>query len=253
MHKDIYAGRYDAYGAALYDYYKYKNGFVIIERSDGFMDHDRASHYFDEFKKWPDIERKAVKHAKGVVLDVGAGAGRVSLYLQNTRKLKAYALDNSPLALKVCKQRGIKKAIQSPIRSYRPPFKYDTIIMYGNNFGLMQNGKTAVEILNNMYAYTSADAKIILETTDVYDTKAKEHLDYQRQNRRANRMSGQIRFRIRYKIYSSPWYDYLMVSKNELQNIVNKTDWYIEIFYMSKGPVYIAVLSKAKRTLLPVK
>jgi hypothetical protein len=38
-------------------------------------------------------------------------------------------------------------------------------------------------------------------------------------------MSGQIRMRARYKRFATPWFDYLMVSPQELETIVNGTGW----------------------------
>jgi len=62
---------------------KKKESYEIIERDDGFIiSSGGASTYFAEFKDWPKIQKQAIKLAKGKILDIGAGAGRVSLYLQ---------------------------------------------------------------------------------------------------------------------------------------------------------------------------
>jgi 2-polyprenyl-3-methyl-5-hydroxy-6-metoxy-1,4-benzoquinol methylase len=45
---------------------------------------------------------------KGRVLDIGCGAGRHSLYLQN-QGFQVLGIDNSPLAVKVAKLRGLKR------------------------------------------------------------------------------------------------------------------------------------------------
>lgn len=57
-------------------------------------------------------------------------------------------------------------------------------------------------------------------------------------------MSGQIRLRIRYKQYATPWYDYLFVSKSELENILVGTSWTIERYIDSNKPTYVAILKK---------
>ena len=38
-------------------------------------------------------------------------------------------------------------------------------------------------------------------------------------------MGGQVRIRIRYKDYATPWFDYLLVSKKELAEILDGTGW----------------------------
>ncbi|MCG9128420.1 hypothetical protein JT359_12535 [Candidatus Poribacteria bacterium] len=73
---------------------------------------------------------------------------------------------------------------------------------------------------------TSPDAKIITETFCPYQTENTDHLEYHRINR--NRMGGQLKIRIRYKGYATPWFDYLQVSKSEMQDIIKSTGWTIE-------------------------
>ena len=96
----------DAYGQEIWAFFQGKESYEIVERDDGFIDFsDGPSVYFAEFEKWPKHEKEAIKFAKGKILDVGAGAGRVSLYLQK-RGFDVIAIDNSPLAIKVCKKGG---------------------------------------------------------------------------------------------------------------------------------------------------
>lgn len=93
----------DAYGQEVWAFFQGKPSFELVERDDGFVNvSGGATAYFAEFKDWPKIQKQAIKFAKGKVMDVGAGAGRVSLYLQK-KGLDVVAIDNSPLAIKVCK------------------------------------------------------------------------------------------------------------------------------------------------------
>ena len=59
-------------------------------------------------------------------------------------------------------------------------------------------------------------------------------------------MAGQIRLRVRYKKYATPWFDYLMVSKEEMENILDGTDWRVNRFIESDGSVYIAIIGKKR-------
>ncbi|NQT82293.1 class I SAM-dependent methyltransferase, partial [bacterium] len=74
--------------------------------------------------------------ARGKVLDIGCGAGRNSLYLQQ-KGLDVLGIDLSPLAIMVCQLRGFKKARVMSITEVDSRLgTFDTIVMYGNNFGL---------------------------------------------------------------------------------------------------------------------
>jgi hypothetical protein len=73
----------------------------------------------------------------------------------------------------------------------------------------------------------------------------KDHLDYQKFNRQRGRMSGQLRIRIRHRKFIGDWFDYLMVSKEEMKKILEGTGWRIRRFISAKNDAqYIAVITK---------
>jgi SAM-dependent methyltransferase len=204
-----------------------------------------AKVYFSEYRDWPPHHKEAMKHVKGRVLDIGCGAGRHALYLQK-KGFNVLGIDNSPLAIKVCKLRGLRRAKVMPITqvNFRPG-SFDTVLMLGGNFGLFGSFKRARRLLKKFYRITSDDALIIAESNDPYKTDNPAHLEYQKINRRRGRMSGQLRIRIRFKKYIGDWFDYLIVSKEEMKKIIEGTGWKIKrVIDSMKGP-YIAIIEKA--------
>lgn len=236
----------DAYGQGVWAFYNKKDSYEILERDDGYIDiSSGAPKYFTKFKNWTNIEKKTIKLARGKVLDIGAGAGRISLYLQN-KGFEVLAIDNSPLAIKVCKKRGVKKAKVVPIEKIHTlsPEAFDTIIMFGNNFGLFGSKKRAKTILKKLHKITSPDANILAESNDISKTKDKTHLSYHRLNKKRGRMPGQLRIRVRFKKYIGEWFDYLLVSKKEMKNILKGTGWKIKKFIDSDNSIYMAIIEK---------
>jgi len=236
----------DAYGHLVLDYLKRGRGQEIVEREDGLLDPSRTlpGYYFADFRSWAAHERKAMRFVKGRVLDIGCGVGRVALYLQK-RGFDVSGIDISPLAVKVCKLRGLKKVTVLSISNIGATLgKFDTLLMFGNNFGLFGSFSRARLLLRRLYEVTSDDARIIAESTDPYKTRDPAHLAYQRLNRSKGRMSGQVRIRVRYRTYMTPWFDYLLVSKREMHRIMIGTGWRIERFIDSTGSQYIAVIGK---------
>lgn len=235
----------DAYGHEIYDYFRGKGGYEIVERDDGFFDASNAPKvYFSKYNEWGQHEKEAMKYVRGRVLDIGCGAGRHALYLQS-KGHEVMGIDNSSLAIKVCKERGLKKAMVLSITQINSKLgKFDTIIMMGNNFGLFGSFKRARWLLKKFRNITTERGRIIAETRDPYQTRIPEHLEYHDFNRRRNRMPGQLRIRIRYKKYVTPWFDYLLVSKDEMRIILQDTGWRIKKFIDGKGGMYIAVIEK---------
>jgi len=124
------------------------------------------------------------------------------------------------------------------------PNSFDTIIMMGNNFGLFHSLKKAQELLKRFHKITSPNALIVAETRDPYTTDNPAHLEYHRSNRERGRMGGQVRLRVRLKKYATKWFDYLMVSKQEMREILRDTGWKIKRFIDSGDSGYIAIISK---------
>ena len=234
----------DAQGHVIYDFYKGKEVDEVIEREDGYIDASTGPKmYLSEYKDWPPHEKKAMKFAKGKVLDIGSGAGRHAIYLQE-KGLDVTGVDNSPMALNVAKERGLKKTKLLSITQITPKLgKFDTIMMLGNNFGLLSNVKRVKWLLKRCHRMTSADARIITESMQVYDTDNPDHLWYQEYNRKRGRMSGQVRIRVRYKKFVNPWFDYLIVSKDEMEMVLEGTGWKV-VKYLDHLPHYIAIIKK---------
>lgn len=238
----------DAFGMEMMAKYKGEDVIEIIERSDGYIDGATGglNVYFADYKRWSSSEKKATAYIKGKTLDLGCGAGRVSLYLQK-KGIPCLGIDNSPLAVKVCKLRGVKKAKVLEIErlSQLRESGFQTITMLGNNFGLLGNPKRGKKILKKLHEITTTDGIIIAQTLDVTMTKDPCHISYQRSLKKKGKLPGELRLRCRYKNIIGPWFDYLMVSPNQMKRVLENTGWKInEIISEKNGPLYCAVINK---------
>jgi len=166
------------------------------------------------------------------------------LYLEE-KGFEVLGIDISPLAIQVCKLRGLRRAeVVSIDHVDSEPNSFGTIIMMGNNFGLFGSFKKARGLLKRFRRMTSEEALIIGATSDPYRTENPAHLEYHEFNRKRGRMAGQTRIRVRFGKYATKWFDYLMVSKQEMKEILEGTGWKVKEFIDSDGPGYIAVIEK---------
>lgn len=235
----------DAQGKAMLDYLEGKKAFEVVERDDRYCDVSGGPEiYFLPYEKWNENEKKAMEYVNGRVLDIGCGAGKHSLHLQE-KGFKVTGIDISPSAVEVCRRRGLKDVRGISIDEISGDLgQIDTIIMMGNNFGLFENLTKAKKLLRKFHGFTSEDAQIIAETRDPYDTDIPEHLEYHKWNRKRGRMGGQLRLRVIYKKYRTPWFDYLLVSKKELEDILRDTGWTLHKTLDGEMGTYIAVIKK---------
>jgi SAM-dependent methyltransferase len=236
----------DAFGHMIADFHSgNRAGQEIVERDDGYFDATGGPRaYFREYHDWPPHEKNAMKYVRGAVLDIGCGAARHSLHLQR-EGFDVTGIDVSPRALKVARERGLKRTRLISITQVGAALgAFDTVLMLGNNFGLFGSLTRARWLLRRFKRLTTGDARIIAESNNIYETTNPWHLRYQKQNRRRGRMSGQVRIRVRYHTHVTPWFDYLLVSQEEMKKVLKGTGWHVARFVESGSAPYIGVIEK---------
>jgi len=239
---------HDAYGHQMWDFHRSAGSPVeVVERDDGYVSvaGSNAS-YFAGVRQWSKPEQRGIRFARGrTALDVGCGAGRVALYLQS-KGFRVTAIDNSPLVVKTARARGVTNARLLPFENIGQlaSGSFDTVVMFGNNFGLFGGWARARRLLKQLHRITRDDAVLLAQTLDPYQTSERAHLEYQRRNRRRGRMSGHIRIRIRYNEYVGSWFDYLFVSPAEMSALLDGTGWQVDRFFTGDDPRYVAVVRR---------
>ncbi len=92
---------------------------------------------------------------------------------------------------------------------------------------------------------TSEDGIVLAESYSPHGTAILlEQQAYQERIRRKGKMPWHVRIRVRYRTYATPWFDYLMVSKGEMEEILDDTGWGVAESLESDTPAYIAVIKK---------
>jgi SAM-dependent methyltransferase len=238
--------RSDAWGEAVRAYHS--EGAAarrpIIERDDGFVETLMLELLFARPSTWPSFERAALRYVRGRVLDVGCGAGRHAIELQR-RGHELVAIDTSPATLAVARARGVKDArLLSLGKITKDIGSFDTVLLLGNNFGLLESRTRARPHLRRLAAVTSERARIVATTRDPYATTDPDHRAYQRRNRARRRMSGQITMRVRFRRLVDPWFDYLFVSQREMRLLLHGTGWTVRRFLGPARPHYAAIIEK---------
>jgi SAM-dependent methyltransferase len=236
----------DAFGEMLLRGLSGEDVAEIVERDDGFIAVSSfgAKGYFAQRRAWPGVERRGMRYVRGRALDIGCGGGRVCLEAQ-AKGIEIVGVDVSPGAVEVCRRRGVRDVRLLGIDDVDEALgRFDTIVMFGNNFGLLGRPAKAKRLLRRFLGLTSERGRIVATSRHVYDTADPTHVAYLRRNRERGRLSGELRLRVRFRDLVGPWFDYLIVSKEEMTELVDGTGWSASRFLEDDGPLYCAVLEK---------
>lgn len=184
-------------GQAIWDYYHNNSPQdMLTETNISKMDIFRTAHLFRDYENMPEIEQKALDMSWGKVLDVGAGAGSHSLYLQNQKGLEVTALDVSQKSIEVCRLRGIKKTVCTHLLDYDGDGeKFDTILLMMNGTGIFEEYNKIGLYLRKLYDLLNDDGQILIDGSDIiymYGTSNGATLP-------ADRYYGEVDYHLYYK------------------------------------------------------
>jgi len=197
----------------------------IIERDDGFIIAQRPGRYFAAPADWTDFERTALGLAAGraAVLDIGCGAGRFTLALQE-RDTQVTGLDVSAGAVDVCRQRGVRDVVQGSITA-KAGLAYDTFLLMGENLGLLESGQHAAVFLRALAGHAQPGARIIGHGAD------------------PGGQPGEMTIRVRFRNLATAWFGYLLCSPGQLAALAEPAGWELASADYADRVNYLAVLT----------
>ncbi len=231
------------YGLALKDYLNgNKSVQVTIIRDDDnrvLLPVNGFFRYATEFE----IDRIALEHCRDKVLDIGAGTGEHTLYLQK-QSYDVTAMDISSDACEVMQLRGVNRVICENIWTWNTKVKFDTLLILGRSIGLVENLEGFEKFLNLAKRILSPNGQVLLNSLDVRCTDDRNNLDYQKRNIKAGKYFGEIRMRFEYACHISEYTNHLHIDPETLGRLAKKNNWDVDYLYTDNGGNYLVKLSE---------
>lgn len=222
----------DVYGKALLDYLHGNYSEDITTHSSlGDEDEMPLPYLFRNQNQMPGLEKKALKQCKGKVLDIGCGAGSHSLYLQK-KGFEVTALDRSPGAIAVCRERGIQQTVQSDFLSYTEG-NYDTLLMLMNGIGIAGTLPQLGPLLQHAKTLLAPGGQLLMDSSDIIYMFEMDD-DGGRWIPDTGRYYGEVEYTMTYKGEQSEPFPWLFVDYNTLQRAAEFHGWKCEL--MAEGP-----------------
>lgn len=235
----------DLFGLAILDYQTNNNPEnLITETSISEADEMEVSYLFRTYKQMPQLEQVALSAARGLVLDVGCGAGSHSLYLQNELNLDVDAIDLSDNAVEACKLRGLKNVFKTHLLHLQNK-KYDTILLLMNGTGIFGSLAQTPIFLQKLKSILNQNGQILIDSSDLIymfdeDGDGAKLVP-------ADRYYGELTFTITYKKIIEEPLSWLYLDFNTLQNACHDNGLLCELICEGPNFDYLAKLTHLKR------
>ncbi len=219
----------DLFGQALYDYWTHNSPEDMITWTHLTEPEVLATDYlFRTFEVMPASEQIALQTAQGYILDVGAGSGLHSLYLQQQQK-QVTALELSPISCKLMQERGVQNIINKDFFDLEPNKKFDTILFLMNGIGIVKKARYLDRLFKQIETLLSPNGIALLHSSDLKYLYATESGYFMPEND----YYGDVKFFISYKNQIEN-FDWTYIDENTLRIFAKNHHFKAEKIYESE-------------------
>ncbi|MCF6351704.1 MAG: class I SAM-dependent methyltransferase [Cyclobacteriaceae bacterium] len=171
------------------------------------------------------MEQKALALCTGRVLDIGAGAGALTLALQN-QQFEVDALEISELASKVMHLQGVKSIITGNVYDYSTPDPYDTLLLMMNTIGLIGELKSLDGFFSKLKKLLKPDGQILFDSSDIsylYEG-----------NLPTDKYHGEMDYQYEYGGQKGDWFKWLYVDFETAKKNAAKSGILLEMVFLNE-------------------
>ena len=219
---------------AMADYYEgILSEPLLINNKYGQPDEMSLDAYFREEENLNALESYALSLCSGRVLDVGAGAGALSLILQ-ARNIEVEALEISKICCDILHSRGIAKVINQDFFAAEITKQYDTILMMMNGIGICGTIDVLPKLFKQFKELLKPGGQILLDSSDV-SYLFKNGLP-------ENHYYGEIAYQYEYQAQSGPWFKWLYVDMETLAKEAQEHGFQLQVLSEDANGQYLGRL-----------
>ena len=220
----------DIHGRAIFDHYEGKTkGPLMIDNTYGTPEEMPLEVFFRKEDEFSPLEQYAVGLCTGHVLDAGAGAGAISLHLQNLG-LDVTAMENSKGCIAVMEQQGIKNIIENDVFSYEGS-GYDTVLLLMNGIGLAGTINGLKTLLAGLLSMLNEGGQLIFDSSDV--SYLKDDLEED------PKYFGELQYRYLYNGMDGEWFNWLYIDQETLLSVCTELGISCQIIFEDETGQYL--------------
>ncbi|MBI5434711.1 MAG: class I SAM-dependent methyltransferase [Planctomycetes bacterium] len=234
------ADAWNLYGRALADHRRGVRGAVLrVHCSHGAPEDLPVEIWFRGPEQYLQLDVAALALARGRVLDVGAGVGVHALALQE-RGHAVVALDHSPEAIAIARERGVRDARLCDAWNLDPDDAergaFDTVLVLANGAGLARTLDGLGTFLARLAAFLAPNGTLLIDSTDLRSASGA---------RAGSRYEGELEFWFEYDGEVGPRFAQLYVDATTLASHAADVGLATRVLAHFEHGSYLAELSRS--------
>jgi SAM-dependent methyltransferase len=196
-------------------------------------------------------EELALELCRGRVLDVGAGAGRHSLALQE-ESFDVTAIDICPQSVEVMGRRGVERALLGDVFTWRDAEPFETILLLMTGIGVVGSLSGLERLFDPLQALLAEGGQIVFDSWDPTTVLAGSYEAARAAERvRQGRYPGETRQQISYGGTTGASFDWLYVDPETVAARAAAHGLASQVVFTDDEGSYLARMVRAEGTARP--
>ncbi|HIG01328.1 MAG TPA: class I SAM-dependent methyltransferase [Myxococcales bacterium] len=206
---------------------------VDVSRSDGLLYSIETEEFFSLKGRLHNLDETALTAARGRILDVGAGAGRHALALQQLG-CEVVAVDISPLCVEVMRARGVNQAHVADVFSIgggKNLGEFDTVLFLMQSIGIAGSLFGLEQLLDLLRPLVRPGGQLLLDSSPLLRVPGG-----------SSDLSEGIDVSFAYEGYRGESFSWLYLDERMLGEVAIRRGWNLEILGRTSASEYLARL-----------
>jgi SAM-dependent methyltransferase len=219
------------------DYFESRNPTVVrVFTVDGESTPYPVEMFFRDYEDFGIFDELACHYADGRVLDVGAGAGCISLFLQEMN-LEVTAIELTPEGVEVMRQLGVFDARCGDYFDLQGE-QWDTILLMMNGIGFVGNLAGLDRFLEHSKQLLKPGGQILFDSSDL-ERSDYSHVDFTGEE---STYRGEVWYQLEYEGTQGTPYYWLYVDQTTLQRHAEAAGYSFELMEEAEEGYYLGRL-----------
>lgn len=203
---------------------------LILHNSYGEPEEMSVEVFFREAEDLSNLEQLALQNCRGQILDLGAGAGALSLILQDMKQ-SVTALEHDAGCSQLMQALGVQSVELADFWEYEG--EYDTLLAMMNGLGLAGTLGGVRKFLKKCMTLLKPGGQLLFDSSDISYLYTAEAAD------KAFDYYGEVRYRYQYKEQTDHWFDWVYVDQDTLFGICKELKLKFEVLHTDEYQQYL--------------